>query len=163
VTEACWRVNSGVAEAQYDRGMVKPISLRVEDEGVLVRTRSAATHLYRAAAAFLRAHVQNIAPERAFKQMFGDDRTGETVLRAASSPATVAGVSWAGPMAHATVSQTVVEMATVSAAAALVAAGMRLEFDRYATIYAPGRLVDSSDAGNWVAEAGAASLRIQRI
>src|SRR6516165_4489124 len=98
--------------------------------------------LVRATAAFLRAHVHKIAPEGAFKQMFGDDRIGEMVLRAATAPATIADASWAGPMAHATVSQTVVEMATVSAAASLV---------------------DSSDAGTWVSEDAPASLRVQRI
>jgi len=119
--------------------------------------------LVRATAAFLRAHVHKAAPERTFKQMFGDDRIGEMVLRAATTPAALADSSWAGPMGHATVSQTVVEMATVSAAASLVAAGMRLAFDRFATIHAPGRLVDSSDAGTWVSEGAPASLRVQRI
>jgi hypothetical protein len=119
--------------------------------------------LVRATAAFLRAHIRKIAPERAFKQMFGNDRTGEMVLRAATSPAAIADASWAGPMAHATVSQTVVEMATASAAASLVAAGMQLAFDGFATIHAPGRLVDSSDAGTWVSEGAPASLRVQRV
>jgi hypothetical protein len=144
--------------------MVKPISLRVEDDGIRkARPASSLDALVRATASFLRAHVQKIEPARVFRQMFGDDRTGETVLRAATAPATVANVSWAGPMAHATVSQTVVEMASVSAAAALVAAGVKLAFDHFATIHAPGRLVDSSDAGNWVSEGGAVSLRVQRI
>jgi hypothetical protein len=119
--------------------------------------------LVRATAAFLRAHVHKIAPEGAFKQMFGDDRIGEMVLRAATAPATIADASWAGPMAHATISQTVVEISTLSAAASLVAAGMKLAFDRFATIHAPGHLVDSSDAGTWVSEGAPASLRVQRI
>ena len=83
--------------------------------------------------------------------------------RAATSPATIAGTNWAGPLAHATVSQTVIEMATASAAAALVAAGMKLSFDHFATIHAPGRLVDASDAGTWVAEGAPVSVRVQRI
>ena len=119
--------------------------------------------LVRATAALLRAHVHKIEPQRAFKQMFGDDRIGEMVLRAATAPATIANANWAGPMGHATVSQTVVEMATASAAASLVAAGMKLAFDGFATIHAPGRLVDSSDAGTWVSEGAPASLRVQRI
>jgi hypothetical protein len=53
-------------------------------------------------------------------------------------------------------------MATASAAAALVAAGMKLSFDHFATIHAPGRLVDASDAGTWVAEGAPVSLRVQR-
>jgi hypothetical protein len=139
--------------------MNRPLPLVPED----LRRRSSLDSLVRATAAFLRAHVHKIAPECAFKQMFGDDRIGEMVLRAATAPATIADASWAGPMAHATVSQTVVEMATVSAAASLVAAGMKLAFDRFATIHAPGRLVDSSDAGTWVSEDAPASLRVQRI
>jgi hypothetical protein len=117
----------------------------------------------RATAAFLRAHVHKIAPERAFKQMFGDDRTGEMVLRAATNPATTTNATWAGPLAQATVSQTIVEMASVSAAASLIAAGMKLNFDRYVSIHAPGRLVDSSDAGNWVSEGSPVSVRVQRV
>src|SRR5262249_16055615 len=98
-----------------------------------------------------------------FKQMFGDDRIGEMVLRAATAPATIADASWAGPMAHATVSQTVVEMATASAAASLVAAGMKLAFDRSATIHPPRRLVDGNDAGTWVPEGAPVSVRAQRL
>src|SRR5262245_1229373 len=131
-----------------------------------LRHRSAFDHLVRATAAFLRAHVHKIAPERAFKEMFGDDRDariGETVLRAATTPATTTNASWAGPMAHATVSQTVVEMASASAAASLIAAGMKLTFDGFAIVHAPGRLVDASDAGNWISEGAPASLRVQRI
>jgi hypothetical protein len=123
----------------------------------------AVTHLARATAAFLRAHVRKTAPERVFKQMFDDDRTGEMVLRAAVNPATTTNATWAGPLARATVSQTVVEMASVSAAANLIAAGVRLTFDGYATVHAPGRLVDASDAGNWISEGAPASLRVQRI
>src|SRR5262245_34267763 len=123
----------------------------------------ATTYLARATAAFLRAHVRKAAPERIFKQMFGDDRIGELVLRAAVSPATTTGTSWAGPLAQATVSQTVLEMASVSASASLVAAGMKLTFDGYATVHAPGRLVDPSDSGTWVLEGGPVSLRVQRI
>ena len=127
---------------------------------------SALDTLVRATSAFLRAHVQRIEPECAFKAMYGDDRdarVGETVLRAAVNPATTTGVNWAGPLAHAMVSQTVVEMASVSAAASLIAAGMKLAFNSYASIHAPGRLVDSSDAGTWIAEGAPVSVRVQRI
>jgi hypothetical protein len=143
--------------------MVRPISLRSEVLDELGQeSRSSLDTLVRATAAFLRAHVHNTAPERVFKEMFGDDRAGETVLRAATAPAAIAGTTWAGPLAHVTASQTVIEMATVSAGAALVAAGMRLNFDRFATIHAPGRLVDSGDGGTWVSEGAPISLRVQR-
>ena len=125
--------------------------------------RSSFETLVRATTAFLRAHIRKIEPERAFKQMYSDDRIGLMVLRAATAPATTTNANWAGPIAHATVSQTVVEMASVSAAASLIAAGMRLNFDRFATIHAPGRLVDGSDAGTWVAEGAPVSVRVQRI
>jgi hypothetical protein len=143
--------------------MVRPISLRSEFSIEQGARGSSLDTLIRATAAFLRAHVHNASPERIFKQMFGDDRAGETVVRAATVPASVANVNWAGPLAHVTVSQTVVEMATVSAGAALVAAGMKLAFDRLATIYAPGRLVDATDAGTWVSEYAPISVRVQRI
>jgi hypothetical protein len=159
-----WGATRGIIAAMP----VRPISLRSKDDDSALRKRwpaaaSSLDTLVRATAAFLRGHVKNTEPARVFKQMFGDDHEGEMVLRAATAPATMANVNWAGPLAHATVSQTVVEMATVSAAASLVAAGMKLAFDHYATVHAPGRLVDSSDAGNWVSEGGAASLRVQRI
>jgi hypothetical protein len=120
--------------------------------------------LSRASAAFLRAHVHKTSPERVYKAMFPDDRSGgEIVLRAAVNPATTANTNWAGPLARVTISQTVVELASVSAAGALVAAGMQLNFDRLATIHAPGRLVDSGDAGTWVLEGAPISTRVQRI
>src|SRR5262249_19636289 len=89
-----------------------------------LRRRSSLDPLVRATAAFLRAHVHKIAPERAFKNMFGEDRAAGMVLRAATAPAETTDRSWAGPLAYATVSQTVVEMASASAAASLIAAGM---------------------------------------
>jgi hypothetical protein len=130
--------------------------------------KSALIPLVRATAAFLRAHVHKTDPEYEFGKMFesrgrGEDREGKMVLRAATGPAITTDANWAGPMAHATVSQTVLDMATVSAAAALVAVGMRLAFDRVATIHAPGRLVDPTDAGTWVLEGAPASVRVQRI
>jgi hypothetical protein len=88
---------------------------------------------------------------------------GSLAVTVLPNPATTSNATWAGPLARATVSQTVVEMASVSAAANLIAAGMKLTFDSYATVRAPGRLVDSSDAGTWVSEGAPISLRIQRI
>src|SRR6516225_1716975 len=117
--------------------MKKPFRPLVPED--LNTRRKPANPIHRAAAAFLRAHVRGLAPEQAYRQLFGNDQTGEAVLRAATTPATTTDASWVGgALAHATVSQTVIEMATASAAASLIAAGMRLNFDRYATIHAPG-------------------------
>jgi len=131
-----------------------------------LKPRPAFDTFVRCTAAFLRAHVHDTEPEREFAKMFErgrPDPEGKTVLRAATAPATTSSTTWAGPLARASVSQTVVEMASASAAARLIAAGMRLSFDGYATIHAPGRLVDSSDAGTWVAEGAPVSVRVQRI
>jgi hypothetical protein len=69
--------------------MNKPISpppLVPED----VRHPRASTYFFRAAAATLRAHVNNCSPERACRELFERDPATEILLKAASNPATTA-------------------------------------------------------------------------
>jgi hypothetical protein len=55
------------------------------------------------------------------------------------------------------------EISSVSAFAALVQKGLRLDFGQYAQIKAPGRIVDANDGGTWVAENAPITIRAQRI
>src|SRR5262249_3705802 len=65
----------------------------------VIRNRPA-VYLYRAAAAHVRAHVTHEAPERAARELFGDDAVTDIVLRAATTPAAISGTSgWAASLA----------------------------------------------------------------
>jgi hypothetical protein len=119
--------------------------------------------LYRAAAAHLRGHVVNEAPERTAKVMFDGDIVTDIVVRAASNPARLGDGAWAGPLARQAVEDSVQAITSLSAAADLIGRGLKLEFDGAGTIRVPGRLVDASDAGAWVAEGLPQPVRALRI
>jgi hypothetical protein len=55
------------------------------------------------------------------------------------------------------------EISSMSAAAALMQKGLKLDFGAYAQIKAPGRIVDGNDGGTWVAEGSPITIRAQRI
>src|SRR5262249_36894640 len=57
-------------------------------------------YLYRAAAAHVRAHAQNITPEFAARSLFGRDIVTDIVTRAATGAATTTGTGWADALAH---------------------------------------------------------------
>src|SRR5262245_14019864 len=141
--------------------MARPFPLP-EDLGI-ERPR-AATAFYRAAAATMYSHLKKCTPEKAVRDLFNGDRNTEFLLtKAARSPARTDTNQWAMELAATTVVDTVMELATVSAAAALFQRSLQLSFGSFAYIKAPGRLVDASDAGSWVAEGNPISVRAQRI
>jgi hypothetical protein len=131
------------------------------DEGSIRRAR-ASTYLIRAAAATLRAHAEATKPQVAARAMFGDPVT-DIVLRAASTPATLTGTGWADSLAATSIRDLVMEISSVSAAAALILRGLQLDFAGFASIKVPGRLVDASDAGQWTVEGAPIVLRTQRV
>jgi hypothetical protein len=128
-----------------------------------IRRERASVYFYRAAAATLRAHAKNCSPERACRELFERDTATELLLKAASSPATISNSTWAGALAATAIEDVVMEISSVSAFAALVQKGLKLDFGQYSQIKAPGRIVDASDGGTWVAEGSPVTVRAQRI
>src|SRR5215472_16064308 len=100
------------------RGLVnRPFPLP-EDLG-LKRAR-ASTYVVRAAAAHLRALVTHRTPERAAKELFGDDPATEIVLKASSSPAAMTQTGWAAELAQHGVRDLVASVTSISAGAVLI-------------------------------------------
>jgi hypothetical protein len=90
------------------------------------------TYFYRCCAATLRAHVKRTSPEAAARDLFGDDVVSEILLKAASSPATTVTPAWAGALAATAIEDSVMQISSVSAAAALFQRGLKLDFGNYA-------------------------------
>ena len=80
-----------------------------------------------------------------------------------TSPATTTGSGWADALAALTIEDLVMQIASVSAGAALMGRGLKLNFNHFASIRVPGRLVDATDAGAWTPEASPVLVRPQRI
>ena len=119
-------------------------------------------YLYPAAASYVRAHLKGEKPERIAKELFGDPVT-DIVVRAAQTQATIGAPSWAGALAEQVVDDSVMAIATLSAAAGLIQRGMKLDFARRASIRVPGRILDATDAGQWVGEGKPIVMRTQRM
>jgi hypothetical protein len=134
-----------------------------EDTGSAIKKLRPSIYFFRAAASVLHAHVKRCTPERSANELFGRDVVTEILLRAASGSATIASSSWAGALAATSIEDTVMQISSISAFAALVQKGLKLDFGGYAYIKAPGRLVDANDGGTWVAEAAPVTVRAQRI
>ena len=145
--------------------MVRPISLRTEPDeiGGAIKKLRPAVYFFRCCAATLRAHVSRTSPEAAAHDLFGRDIVSEILLKAASNPATIATSAWAGALAATAIEDVVMQISSVSAAAALFQRGLRLDFSNYGYIKAPGRIVDGSDGGSWIAEGAPVTVRAQRI
>jgi hypothetical protein len=128
-----------------------------------IATTRPAVSLFRAAAATVKAHALKVTPTIAAAKMFDRDAVVDLILRAAADPATMSNSTWAGTLAIQAISDTVAAITSQSAAAGLIARGTKLTFDGAASIKVPGRLLDASDAGSWVAEGGSIVLRNQRM
>jgi hypothetical protein len=124
---------------------------------------SPATHLYRAAAATLRGYATKVSAERVAKNLFPEDAVTPLVLKAATEPAKIGVLSWAGELARQAVEDAIMTSTTLSAAAGLFARGMRVDFAGAGSIRVPGRLVDESDAGAWIGEEQLIPVRPQRM
>ena len=115
----------------------------------------AANILARAGAAHLRAFITGKSPEREAKAMFGAD----FVLKAATGPATIGTAAWAGSLAPVSIYGLVADITSISAAAALIDRGLKLDMDGIAEHRVPGRVLNAAAAGMWVAEGGTAPAR----
>jgi len=108
----------------------------------------AANILARAGAAHLRAFITGKSPEREAKAMFGAD----FVLKAATGPATIGTAAWAGSLAPVSIYGLVADITSISAAAALIDRGLKLDMDGIAELRVPGRMVNAAAAGLWTSE-----------
>jgi HK97 family phage major capsid protein len=131
-------------------------------EDVGLKRAKPSAYLYRAASAHVVAHNKGGSVEHIAKEMF-DDPVTPLVIRAASSTATTGSPSWAGALAEQAVDDSIIAIASVSAAAGLISRGMKIDLGRRASIRAPGRILDSSDAGQWIGENKPIVVRSQRM
>src|SRR5262249_24247820 len=129
-------------------------------ENVKVIRNRPAVFLYRAAAAHVRAHVTGETPQRAARELFGDDAGTDIVLRAATTPAAIPGTSrWAASLAGVAIYDLVQTAASLSAAADVISRGLKLNMDGIAEYHVPGRVLNVAAAGQWVPEGMAATVR----
>src|SRR6516162_464130 len=115
----------------------------------------AANILARAGAAHLRAFITGKSPEREAKAMFGAD----FVLKAATGPAITGTPAWAGNISSISIYGMVGDITSISAAAALINRGLKLNMDGVAELRVPGRTLNAAAAGMWVAEEDPAPIR----
>lgn len=127
-----------------------------------IKRARAATYLYRAAASHVRSFETKQEPARSAQEMFGKDEVTALVLRGATTQATLGSPTWAGNLAQTVIEDAISEITSTSAAAGLIARGMKLDFAGAAQLKVPGHLVDATDAGGFVAEEQAVRVRNQR-
>jgi hypothetical protein len=91
--------------------------------------------------------------------MFGNDPVTEFILRAPTAPATTTTSGWAQPLAAISVFDFVQSIASLSAGAALIDAGLQINMTGIAEHRVPGRVLSAAAAGQWVAEGTPAPVR----
>src|SRR5262249_34011869 len=112
-----------------------------------------AVYLHRAAAAHLRGFITNQTPERAAKELFGDDAVTDIVLRAATTPAAISGTpAWAQQLAGGAIYDLIQSPTSLSAAADVIDRALKLNMDGVAELRVPGRALSAAAAGQWTAE-----------
>ena len=110
--------------------------------------------LFRTAAVTLRAHVTNTTREVAAKKLYGKDHgLDNLIFRSTSNPATLTTPGWADTLGHNVVRSDLIQKITgLSAAAALMEAGVKVDLTGVASITIPGRKYNPASAGAWIAE-----------
>jgi hypothetical protein len=88
-----------------------------------------------------------------------NDRPVELLLRTPTSPAALGGSGWADKLAASAVADVITGLVPISAAADLIGRGLRVNFDGYASIAIPGRVVVSTDAGGFIGEGTSIPVR----
>jgi hypothetical protein len=114
--------------------MNKPVPIPlVPDKGA--RNAAAVTSFVRAAIAIgLSARDKTVTPSAILRRQWGDDHLAEVTLRAAVSPSTVAGNAAVTRVGYAFLDV----LTSMSAGAALLQKGIRLDLDGLASIHIPG-------------------------
>jgi len=139
-------------------GMVKPVSLRLEDADI--RKVRPCVYLVRAASATLRSFVTGATPANAVKAMFGNDVVTDLILRAPTAPAAISGTAgWAQSLAGVAIYDLIQSIVSLSAAANIIDRSLKLNMDGIAEYRVPGRVLNAAAAGQWVGEGLAAPIR----
>jgi hypothetical protein len=113
-----------------------------------------ATHLFRAAAAHLyRATLTGKPePEAVARGLFGIDEPTKLVLRASSTQAMTTATGWAAEIAQNAVRDFINSITSMSAAAEVISRGLQVDLGNWAELRIPGRVLNATNAGTWVAE-----------
>jgi hypothetical protein len=139
-------------------GMVKPVSLRLEDADV--RKVRPCVYLVRAASASLRGFVTGATPSNAARSMFGHDVVTDLILKSPTTPAAISGTTgWAASLAGVAIYDLIQSTVSLSAAADVIDRGLKLNMDGIAEHRVPGRVLNAAVAGQWVAEGMPAPVR----
>jgi hypothetical protein len=124
------------------------------------RERQLTNTLFRTAAVILRAHATDTSVDAAARKLYGKDHGLDLVLRAATSPATVTTPGWASTIAHDVIrSDLIAKITALSAGAALMEAGIKVDLTGVGSITIPGRQYAPAAAGGWVPEGAAIPVR----
>src|SRR5262249_45340493 len=139
--------------------MVRPISLRFEDDGT--RNARPCMYVYKAAAAHLRSYLTGVSPTDSARALYGHDPVTDLILtRAASGPAEITGTpGWAASLGGVAVYDMIQDAATYSAGAELISRGLKINLDGIAEYRVPSRLQNAAQAGQWTGEGLAAPVR----
>src|SRR5262249_39445873 len=86
----------------------------------------ASTYLFRAAAAIVRSYVEKTSPEKAAANLFGRDVVTAEILKSASAPAETTTTGWAQELARVAIYDMVQSITSLSAAADVIARGLRI-------------------------------------
>jgi hypothetical protein len=116
-------------------------------------------YIARAASAALRGYVTGLTPSNAARKMFGNDPVTEYVVRAASAPAETTVSGWAKELAAIGIYDLIATATSISAGADLIDRGLKTNLDGIAELRVPGRVLNASQAGQWVAEGMAIPVR----
>jgi hypothetical protein len=117
-----------------------------------------AVYIVRAACAHLRAYVEKSTPASAARAMFADPVT-DIILRSATSAADTTSSGWAKELAGVAIYDTIQSITSLSAAAALIDRGLKLNMNGVAEMRVPGRTLNAAAAGLWTSEEAPAPAR----
>ena len=130
----------------------RPIPLRPDFQ-------RASHYLYRAATAYVKAHVAKVSPATAAKSMFGSDPVIDLIVRGATSAADMTTSSWAHELAGVAIYDMIQSITSLSAAAELIDRGLKLNMNHVAEMRVPGRTLNVAQAGLWTSEEAPAPAR----
>src|SRR5262245_29714922 len=114
-----------------------------------------ADHVVRAACAALKwatipsaVQAENkISDIEISRDLFGEDKPTEILLRSVTNPATLTATGWAADLAMAALSDFISVLAGRSAGAALIARGLQVPMDNFAGVVVPSYVTSTADAG----------------
>lgn len=119
----------------------------------------ASVHVWRAAAASLRAYVTRSTPMHCAERMFRRDTITPEILKAATGPAEIATTGWAAEISRVAIFDMLQSITSISAAAEVISRGLKITMDGVGTHRVPGRVVNPAAAGAWIAEGNPAPAR----